>query len=56
MQILKARYYLGLALEAKGDNAKAKMLFEKVVDTWPKPSPSRTVKHATERLATMTRD
>ena len=56
MQILKARYYLGLALEAKGDNAKAKALFEKVVETWPKPSPSRTVKRATERLATMTRN
>lgn len=56
MLITKARLLLARAQEAKGDVAAAKAIYEKIVDTWPKTSPSRTLKRATERLATLTRD
>jgi eukaryotic-like serine/threonine-protein kinase len=56
MVIAKARLYLGQALEAKGDITGAKASYEKVIETWPKTSMSRTVKRASERLATLTRD
>ncbi|MDF2694224.1 MAG: serine/threonine protein kinase [Labilithrix sp.] len=56
MVIAKARLYLGQAQEAKGDMAAAKASYEKVIETWPKTSMSRTAKRASERLATMTRD
>ena len=56
MLVAKARLYLGQAQEAKGDLAAAKATYEKIVETWPKSSMSRTVKRASDRLATLTRD
>ncbi|MBX3224292.1 MAG: protein kinase [Labilithrix sp.] len=56
MVIAKARLYLAQAHEAKGDLAAARASYEKIVETWPKATASRTVARATERLATMTRD
>ena len=56
MVILKARYYLALVYEAKGEAAKARALYTQVTETWPKGNGSKTVKLATERLATMTRN
>jgi len=56
MLIAKARLYLGQAQEAKGELAGAKATYEKVLETWPKSSQSRTVKRASDRLATLTRD
>lgn len=54
--IAKAHLYLGQAQEAKGDTPAAKATYEKLIEAWPKASASRTFKHASERLATMTRD
>jgi tetratricopeptide (TPR) repeat protein len=51
LMVLRARYYLGLAYEAKGDTARAREAYEKVVATWPRTSGSRTQRRATERLA-----
>jgi serine/threonine-protein kinase len=56
MLITKARFHLAQAEEAKGEAAAAKANYEKVIETWPRSSMSHTVKRATERLATMTRD
>ena len=56
LQIMKARLLLAQAQEAKGESAKARASYEKVAETWPRGQGSRTVKRATERLATMTRD
>ena len=56
MVITKARLYLGQAQEAKGNLTAAKATYEKVVETWPKTSMSRTVKRASDRLAMLTRD
>ena len=56
MIIAKARLYLGEAQEAKGQLAAAKATYEKLLATWPKSSMSRTVKRASDRLATMSRD
>jgi serine/threonine-protein kinase len=50
MLVLRARDELGVAYEAKGDAARAREAYEKVVATWPKTPESRTVRHASERL------
>jgi eukaryotic-like serine/threonine-protein kinase len=54
--ILKARLLLAQAYEAKGDNAAAKSAYEKIVETWPKSTTSRSLKRAEGRLTAMTRD
>lgn len=56
MLIVRARLYLAQAEEARGNTTAAKMSYEKILDTWPKGSSSRTMKQAQERLATLTRD
>jgi serine/threonine-protein kinase len=56
MVIAKARLYLAQAREVKGDLTGAKTAYEKIVETWPKGSPSRTLKRAAERLASMPRN
>lgn len=53
--VAEARLYRARALEAKGDTAGAKVAYAQVVDTWPKGSPSRTVKRASEHLAALAR-
>jgi serine/threonine-protein kinase len=50
MLVLRARDYLGVAYEAKGDKARAREAYAKVVATWPKTPESRTVRHASKRL------
>ena len=42
MLIAKARLFLGDGHEAKGENAAAKTSYEKVLETWPKATMSRT--------------
>ncbi len=54
--VIKARLYLAQAQEAKGDVAAAKATYEKITETWPKTTSSRTVKRAAERLALISRD
>jgi tetratricopeptide (TPR) repeat protein len=56
MVVTKARLFLAQAHEAKGETASAKAIYEKIVETWPKNAPSRTLKRATDRLAAMARD
>ena len=51
--VMRARYYLGLALEEKNDRAGAREAYAKVAPAWPKDTPSRTVKSATQRLAAL---
>jgi eukaryotic-like serine/threonine-protein kinase len=53
MVITRARLFLAQAQEAKGDVANARANYEKVIETWPKATPSRTLKRATERLAAL---
>jgi eukaryotic-like serine/threonine-protein kinase len=48
--VMRARYYLGMAHEAHNDKAEARAAYERVVTTWPKGTPSRTVRWATQRL------
>ncbi len=54
--IAKARLFLGQAQEAKGDRAAARATYEKVLETWPKTTPSRTLKRASELVAPLRRD
>jgi eukaryotic-like serine/threonine-protein kinase len=56
MVIAKARLLLAQAYEGKGEPQKAKTYYDKVVDTWPKGTPSRTLKRALERLALLSRN
>ena len=46
----RARYYLGLAYEANNDKADARASYEKILASWPKDSPSRTVRWTKQRL------
>jgi tetratricopeptide (TPR) repeat protein len=55
MLIARARLLLAQAHEAKGNLAAARAGYEKVVETWPKTTPSRTLKRAVERLAALPR-
>jgi serine/threonine protein kinase/tetratricopeptide (TPR) repeat protein len=48
--VVRARYYLGLAYEAKNEIALAKSAYERTLATWPKSSGSRTLKRAEDRL------
>jgi hypothetical protein len=52
---MRARYYLGMAYEAKGDKALAKAAYERVVATWPKGTRSRTLKWAAARLEALSK-
>jgi serine/threonine-protein kinase len=54
--IANARLYLADAQAAAGETALAKATYQKVIDTWPKGSASRTARRAAERLATLTRE
>jgi eukaryotic-like serine/threonine-protein kinase len=56
MVITKARLLLAQAHEGKGDPQKAKLYYDKVVETWPKGTPSKTLKRAQERLALLSRN
>jgi tetratricopeptide (TPR) repeat protein len=51
--IAKARLLLGQGAEVKGDHAAAKESYEKIVETWPKGTPSKTLRRAVERLAAL---
>src|SRR5262249_25294131 len=53
MLVVRARDYLGMAYDAKGEPALARAAYEQVVSTWPKATGSRTVKHAEDRLKAM---
>ncbi len=55
MVIARARLYLAQVQEAKGDLVGARATYEKIVETWPKATPSRTLKRATERLTALRR-
>ena len=55
MPIAKARVLLGQAYEARGNPTAARASYEKVESTWPKGTPSRTLKRAAERLAALPR-
>jgi len=55
MVIARARYYLGMAYEAKGDRARAREAYARVAATWPKGTKSRTVRAAEQRLAALGR-
>ncbi|MBX3188339.1 MAG: protein kinase [Labilithrix sp.] len=48
--VMRARYYLGMAYEAKGDKALAKAAYERTLATWPKGTRSRTLEAAKARL------
>jgi serine/threonine-protein kinase len=54
--IMRARLFLAEAQEARGNLAAARASYEKITETWPKSSASRTLKRATERLATLNRE
>jgi serine/threonine protein kinase/tetratricopeptide (TPR) repeat protein len=54
--IARARLYLAQAYEAKGDRTAARANYEKIAEVWPKTSPSRTLKRATERLGALSRE
>jgi eukaryotic-like serine/threonine-protein kinase len=55
MLILRARYYLGIAHEAKGELGAARASYERVVAGWPRASASRTVAWASRRLTALGR-
>jgi serine/threonine-protein kinase len=48
--VVRARYFLGLAYEAKGETSLAKTAYEQAIASWPKTSGSRTLKRSEERL------
>ena len=48
--VTRARYFLGLAHEANNDLADARAAYEKVLASWPKDTPSRTVRWTKQRL------
>ena len=50
MLVARARYYLGMAHEAKGDKTEAREAYSRVVSAWPKGTRSRTVRWAQARL------
>ncbi|MBS2014422.1 MAG: protein kinase [Deltaproteobacteria bacterium] len=50
MLVARARFYLGMAWEAKGQKDLARAAYERVVSTWPKTTKSRTTRMARERL------
>jgi len=54
--VLRARWFAAQANEAKGDAVAAKAAYERIVQSLPKSSGSRTIKKAEERLLTLTRD
>jgi eukaryotic-like serine/threonine-protein kinase len=56
MQIAKAHLLIGQILEAKADTAGARAHYERITESWPKTTGSRTTKRALERLAMLTRD
>ncbi|MBK9261349.1 MAG: serine/threonine protein kinase [Polyangiaceae bacterium] len=50
----RARFYLGMALQGKGDEAGARRAFERVIDRWGKAKPrSMTAERAREALKKM---
>ncbi|HSO36938.1 MAG TPA: tetratricopeptide repeat protein, partial [Labilithrix sp.] len=51
--VTRARYYLGLAHEANNDKAEARATYEKLLASWPKDTPSRTVRWTKLRLAAL---
>jgi eukaryotic-like serine/threonine-protein kinase len=55
MIVARARYYVGVAYEASGDKQEARAAYTKVVVTWPKSTPSRTVRWAAQRLAVLSK-
>jgi eukaryotic-like serine/threonine-protein kinase len=56
MQIAKAHLLMGQILEAKGDIPGARAHYERITESWPKTTGSRTTKRALERLSMLTRD
>jgi len=52
MLVARARYYLGVAWEAKGQKELARAAYERVVAMWPKTK-SRTARLARERIAAL---
>ena len=52
MLVARARFYLGMAWEAKGQKDLAKAAYERVVAMWPKTK-SRTARLARERIAAL---
>jgi hypothetical protein len=54
--VMRAQYYLARAEAALGEHGAAKTAYEKLVQSWPKGAPSKTVRLATEQLALGTRD
>ena len=54
--VLRARSFAAQANEAKGDAVAAKAGYERIAQSLPKSSGSRTIKKAEERLLTLTRD
>jgi hypothetical protein len=50
MLLQRARWLLGQAYEARGDTAKARASYQRVLATWPKSSGSRTRAQAEQRL------
>jgi serine/threonine-protein kinase len=50
MLVLRARWYSGMAYEAKGDKEAARAAYERVVQAWPNAPKSKTVRAATKRL------
>ncbi|AKV01506.1 serine/threonine protein kinase [Labilithrix luteola] len=55
MLVLRARWYLGNAYEAKGDTALAREAYQRVVMTWPATAKSRTMRAAAKRLEALGR-
>lgn len=50
MLVVRARYYLGMAHEHKGNKSEARAAYSRVVATWPKGTKSRTLQDAERRL------
>jgi cytochrome c-type biogenesis protein CcmH/NrfG len=50
MLVARARYYLGMAHEAKNEKQEAREAYQRVVSAWPTGARSRTVRWATQRL------
>lgn len=51
--VVRARYYLGVAYEAKGEPRLAREAYEQVLRIWPKSTSSRTARWAEQRLAAL---
>jgi serine/threonine-protein kinase len=54
--VQRARLFLAQAQEGKGDIASARANYQKIVDTWPKTTNSRTSKKAADRLAALPKE